>query len=162
MKWGADSVGVWMAAWGCRFSLHRMRSVHAGLRFFSLGVGGEEEWGEKGWQVSGKGPTSLLDALTPGPVSSHEITLGQSWRPAWQQAGGCPMEPKVCWPLSDSAKGPQQTRGSQSNRDSETSRLSLSYFLNKSSRTSKKLRFGIWSETDLSWNLASPILKTRP
>ena len=76
MKWGADSLGVWTAAWGCRFSLHRMRSVHAGLRFFSLGVAGEEEWGEKGWQVSRKGPTSLLDSLTPRPVSSHETPPG--------------------------------------------------------------------------------------
>lgn len=64
---------MWGLAWGCRFNLHRMRSVHAGLRFFSLRrVGGEKE-GEKGWQENKKlPPTSLLEPLTPGAISGPE------------------------------------------------------------------------------------------
>lgn len=69
-----------------------MRSVHAGLRFFSLpvgvGVGGEKEGGEKGWQESKKlPPTSLLEPLTPGAISGPdspgpqlEYGMAADWR----------------------------------------------------------------------------------
>lgn len=120
-----------------------------GLAFLLTGRG-RKRMGREGLAGEREGtPMSLLEPLTPGPISGHE-TPGPQPDTVCSGQEGAQRNQKVCWPSSDSAKDLQPgLHFYESNCHSET--FPFQSFSE------------VWTwELDVSVTLASPSLKAQP